>query len=153
VARRNARLADTGVHPVVAKGTGTILVVEDDNGVREVAVQVLQRGGYIVLTANDGIEGIEVFRAQAEEIDLVVLDLIMPRLGGRDTYDRLLTIKPGLPVLFCSGYGSDTLGDSLTTEKDVELIQKPYSSDELLAKVQLLLNRVRLFTQQGLQAG
>jgi CheY-like chemotaxis protein len=101
---------------------------------------MLERGGYRVLSAADGVEAIEVFNEHADEISLLMLDAVMPNMGGRETYERISALRPGLPVLFCSGYSADVLQPGFSLGPSMQLIQKPYSPDEIWRRVHELLH-------------
>jgi CheY-like chemotaxis protein len=110
----------------------TVLVVDDEPMIRDLARAVLETGGYRVLEAHDGEEAVEVFRDQAAAIDLVVLDLTMPRMSGRDTFRALVDIQPSARVMFSSGYSADDLSD---TTGVIGMLPKPYRPTELLSAV------------------
>ena len=96
------------------------------------------------LIAADGSEALRVFRKHAAEIDLVLLDTIMPQLSGRAVSEEIRKDYPQLPVLLASGYSADTLHSSIRLEEDTTLIQKPYSPKELLHRIRDLLDQLRL---------
>ncbi|PJF33571.1 MAG: hybrid sensor histidine kinase/response regulator, partial [Phototrophicales bacterium] len=85
-------------------GTETILVVEDDSAVRKVALRILSGMGYKTLTAANGMEALKIFERKKDEIDLVVMDVVMPKFSGPDTYRKLSRVRPHLPVIFVTGY-------------------------------------------------
>ena len=114
-----------------AQGSETILVVEDEPSVRSLAVETLSYGGYTVLTAEDGEEGLEVLLAKVDVIDLVFSDVVMPRMGGMALVEAARARGIGVPVLLTSGYGEDTLSPHL----DVSVLAKPYSPIEMLQRV------------------
>ncbi len=124
----------------LARGTETILLAEDESGVRVLAQLLLERAGYRVLTAVTGEEAVHTFNQHADAIQLLVLDIVMPKLSGPETYEKILAKKPGLPVLFCSGYSSNSLLTEYDRHPEVGFIQKPYQIDELLAQVRRLLD-------------
>jgi PAS domain S-box-containing protein len=135
-----------------AGGDETILVVDDEPMVRNLSHAVLQQFGYRVLLAEDGLEALDIYRREKGHIDLVVLDLTMPRLSGRDTLHRLLQIDPEVHVLFASGYSSE-----LVTEGEKEgvfgFINKPYRPQELAGAVRTILDRCKaLAVANGEQA-
>ena len=90
--------------PKVKGGDETILLAEDNEDVRNLAERVLQKGGYTVLVAADGDQAVEVFKENASDVDLVMLDLVMPRLGGREASEQIKQVKNGVRILFASGY-------------------------------------------------
>jgi CheY-like chemotaxis protein len=79
-----------------------------------------------VVTASDGVEGIEILRQRTDEIDTVLLDMSMPKLSGVETFERLRALRPDLPVILTTGYGRDELGDLATAGDNVAFLQKPY---------------------------
>jgi ABC-type amino acid transport substrate-binding protein/signal transduction histidine kinase/CheY-like chemotaxis protein len=127
----------------VSGGSETILLAEDDELVRELARKMLERAGYNVLVAVDGEEAIEVFRA-APRVDLLLLDVIMPRLGGHEALDRIRAIRPDVPALFSSGYSENAIHTNFVLHEGLALVQKPYSSDELLRAVRKALDQPRI---------
>ena len=126
----------------VRGGTETILLAEDHEGLRELVRESLQSLGYRVLAATDGQEAVEVYRQHTGKIDLLVLDVIMPRMRGPDAYKRIRDLNPTVPVLFCTGYNPDSAQVETLTSHPV--LQKPYPALELARTVrQILDQRVR----------
>jgi PAS domain S-box-containing protein len=124
------------------RGRGELLLlVEDDDLVRSLTRQMLERAGYQVLDARDGEDAMEVFMAHAAEIQGLVLDVVMPRMDGRMLYDNISELRPGVPVLFCSSYSADLLESEYMLEIDAVLLSKPYRAADLLQKVRELLDR------------
>jgi CheY-like chemotaxis protein len=120
-----------------AEGSGTILIVEDEDMVREVAREMLTRAGYNVLCAVDGIDGAEVFSAHRDGIDLVFLDVIMPRASGVETYEAIRRIDDSIPVVFTTGYNQDnTLPAELLNRDDLCVLPKPYNRSALLSTIE-----------------
>ena len=114
---------------------GTILVVDDEQMIRTIARRVLLKAGYRVLTADDGREGLEIFRRHVGDISLVLLDLTMPRMDGGETLRKMRHLKDDVKVILTSGYNEeDAIGD-LTGRDLAGFIQKPYAPTELLHKV------------------
>ncbi len=120
-------------------GDEMILVAEDDEMVRDLTVQILEKAGYKLLVARDGREAIGLYEAHADEVTLSLLDVIMPKESGRAVHDRIKEITPGARVLFCSAYGMDTLESDSLPEGSWELLTKPYGPAELLHKVRTLI--------------
>ncbi len=116
------------------RGTETVLVAEDDPAVRQLAVRALRRFGYQVLTAIDGAHALDVARAHPERIDLLLTDVLMPRMGGPELAQRLKRERPTLAVVFMSGY---TAGHDLgvSTQDAVRLVAKPFDVRELVGAV------------------
>ncbi|MBP3955540.1 response regulator [Gemmata sp. G18] len=124
----------------VARGAETLLLVEDEPTVRAVARHVLLACGYHVLEAEDGLDGLRVARSHAGRIDLLVSDVVMPNLGGRQLAEQLQQERPGLRVLFVSGYTDDVVLRHGVLEAEVAFLQKPYPPAVLAAKVRAVLD-------------
>ncbi|MBK8596216.1 MAG: response regulator [Holophagales bacterium] len=118
---------------------GTILLAEDEPALRMLVQEVLGRAGYRVLAAEDGEEGLAVSRSHAGAVDLLVTDIVMPNLGGRELAARLLLERPGVQVLFMSGYPNDgrDLGELAGATGD--FLRKPFSLKELVERVRMAL--------------
>ena len=127
--------------PLPARADGTVLLVEDDEMVRALAVSVLRSRGYQVLSASDGLEALELVKDEDPPLDLVVTDVVMPRLGGPGLARALRDSRPDLLVLFISGY-MERPGDGFL-EPGVELLQKPFTASQLAQRVHTLLERVQ----------
>jgi PAS domain S-box-containing protein len=127
----------------VRGGSETILLADDENVVGRLAQTILERKGYRVLMANDGVEAVDIYRRQRDAIALVVLDLAMPRLSGPETLRELRKINPKVAVLVSSGYSSDE--DMRTVEREGVLgfVAKPYRPAELVRRVREALDRVK----------
>ena len=122
-------------------GTETLMVVEDDPAVRHLAVEVLQTQGYVVLSATNGQDGLNVARAhQGPPIQLVVTDVIMPLMGGKVMAEWLKVTYPDLKVLFTSGYTDDAIAHHGVLDAGVEFLPKPYTPATLARKVRDLLD-------------
>jgi two-component system cell cycle sensor histidine kinase/response regulator CckA len=121
-------------------GSETILVVDDEEIVRDLTLEILSAYGYKVLLAQDGLEAIHVYKAFGHTIDLVLLDMIMPRMGGKETYEKLKEINPDIKVLFCSGHGSDHQVCEELRKSGLPYSSKPFKIDELVRKVRQVLN-------------
>jgi CheY-like chemotaxis protein len=124
----------------VVGGSETVLLAEDDAMVCELTRRVLERAGYTVLQAADGEEALAVFERHADAIDVAVLDVIMPGLGGRQVYERILRIKPQVRVLFASGYSMNAIHTNFVLDEGLTLIQKPYDRTTLLRKLRDVLD-------------
>ena len=118
---------------------GTILLVEDEEHVRLTATEILTGAGYRVLQATDGEDALRVYEAHDADIDLVVTDVIMPRMGGPELVHVLRERAPQLKTLYISGYTDDMLGERGVVAPDVELLHKPFSRRPLLDKVREVL--------------
>jgi two-component system cell cycle sensor histidine kinase/response regulator CckA len=113
------------------RGRGKILLVDDQEPVREVAKDMLDALGYEVITAADGLEGISRYRDMWREIDLVILDMVMPNLSGGDCFRRMKEINPKIRVVLSSGYTMDGAIQDVMNEGILAFIQKPYRLEEL----------------------
>ena len=122
-------------------GTETVLVVEDEDALREVARRILSRNGYVVLTSANGPEAIALVERHTGVIDLLLTDVIMPQMLGKEVAARIQELFPGLPVLYMSGYARPVLGPTLGEE--IALLEKPFSEQLLLIKVRDVLDNVR----------
>lgn len=118
---------------------GTVLVVDDEDSVRSVAKIILEDSGFSVLTAADGQHGVELFREHADDIRVVLLDLTMPRMDGRQALREIRRIRPDVRVLLSSGYDEGEAGDELAGNRVTAFIQKPYRAEQLLRRIQAML--------------
>jgi len=122
------------------RGQETILLVDDEEVVLNVSRMVLERLGYKVFMARNGQEAIEVYKTKKEEIDLVILDMIMPAMGGEKTFDLLKTINPDLKVILSSGYSINGQATRIMERGCQGFIQKPFSPRELSQKIREVLD-------------
>jgi CheY-like chemotaxis protein len=122
-------------------GVETILIAEDEPLVRDLYDRILGRAGYRLLTACDGQHAWELFQAHQDEIDLLVLDVVMPRLSGRELHRQIEQLRPEIPVVFCSGYDPDTAHVRFAEDSDRRFLQKPFDPDVLLQTVREVLDR------------
>ena len=121
-------------------GTETILLAEDDAQIRELACTILQDAGYHVHVASDGLEALDLYREHNSEIDLLFVDVIMPKLSGRAVYDQARIINPAIKCIFASGYNRDGLHRNYILDNDIHLLQKPYSGNALLNLVRNVID-------------
>jgi hypothetical protein len=121
-------------------GTETILVVDDEEGVRALGQAVLERCGYTVLMAEDGLQTLEVYQAHREEIALVVLDVIMPRMGGQGCLRRLRELDPQVKVLISTGYTARELAEKLVAEGALGMVEKPFQIRDFATAVRKALD-------------
>lgn len=122
-------------------GTETILLAEDDHTVREMISSVLTSAGYKVIDAIDGQDAIAEFEKNADRIDLMILDVIMPKKTGKDVYDAISSRRPDMAVLFISGYASDMVYRKNIHKGRGEFISKPVGPREIMQKVRYLLDK------------
>jgi two-component system cell cycle sensor histidine kinase/response regulator CckA len=116
-----------------------ILVVEDQEEVRTLAVRALEKFGYTVFSAANGEEALTLCRQPDKVPDLVVTDVIMPGMNGRELAEELRRLMPGLRVLFVSGYTDNAIAHCGVLDADVEYLQKPFTADALARKVGKIL--------------
>ncbi|MBI4963631.1 MAG: PAS domain S-box protein [Desulfomonile tiedjei] len=123
-----------------AFGTETILLVDDEQFVRELGVRILNLGGYTVLTATNGQDALEVFANNMDKISLVILDLIMPGMGGSQCLQELLKLKPELKVIIASGFSLDGPAKETVHMGAKALVNKPYRANQILRLVRQILD-------------
>ena len=139
IERRAAEVAHS-VEGSVVGGTETILVAEDDESVLKLCSHILRNAGYTVLTAKDGEEAVRVFEDHADDIDLALFDVVMPRLGGEKAMTRILKQRPGMRHLYASGYSENAVHTNFVQKKGLQLIGKPYQPETLLRAVREALD-------------
>ena len=122
-------------------GDETILLVDDERFIRELGMDVLGRAGYEVLTATDGESALELYRQECGQIDLVILDLIMPGMGGSKCLEELLKIDPHAQVLIASGYSPDGPTKGALEAGARGFVSKPYDTRQLLHLIRQILDR------------
>ena len=139
---KEAVVEQTGnITELMPGGNETILVAEDDATVRELIKNILSQYGYTVYEAEDGEQAVQVFTEHAQAIDLLLFDVIMPRKNGKQAYREIHNIRPGVPVIFTSGYTADIIHKKGFLEEGFELLLKPVSMTALLQKVREVLDR------------
>jgi CheY-like chemotaxis protein len=125
-----------------ARGRGeTILLVEDEIMLRDLLTEFLVRAGYSVIEAGDGEEGIAMYRAHANSIDLVLSDIGLPKLGGEQVFGAIRKINPAAKVVFCTGFIEEAKREMLLEAGAMNIVQKPYKVPEVLSAVREALNR------------
>ena len=123
----------------VLRGAGTILLVDDEDGVRMVAARMLEQLGYHVLLAPSGSQALEIYPQEQDRIDLVILDMLMPGMGGVETFQKLKEVDPKVRVLLSSGYSLDGEAQQVMAAGARGFIQKPYRLANLSHKVAEIL--------------
>jgi CheY-like chemotaxis protein/two-component sensor histidine kinase len=121
------------------KGEETLLFAEDDNEVRAFTREVLVEYGYAVIEASDGEDAIKKFEENGDKIQLLLLDVIMPKKNGKEVYEEIKKVKPDVKVLFMSGYTADVIHKKGIVEEGLDLILKPVSPTVLLNKIRAML--------------
>ena len=119
------------IREVVRHGNETVLLIDDEDMIIDVAKQLLEKMGYTVLIARSGKEAVETYEKNKDEIDIVILDMIMPEISGGETFDRLKSINPRIKVLLSSGYSIDGQAAEILKRGCDGFIQKPFKISEL----------------------
>ncbi|MCE5195000.1 MAG: response regulator [Nitrospiraceae bacterium] len=122
-------------------GNETILLAEDEETLRTIFKDILEKSGYTVISAKDGEDAIHKFQKHKENIKLLILDVLMPKLNGKEVHDKARELKPDIEALFISGYPMDVLERAGFSEKDFSYISKPFSPNVLLMKVRDILDK------------
>ena len=138
----SAEPEDDSTEQVPAERGETILVVEDDDDVRAYLVETLHDLDYRVLRAHDSVAALE-FLQQNTRIDLLLTDVVLPGMNGRELSRKAQSLRPGLKVLFMTGYSRNAIVHQGRLDTDVELIQKPITQDQLSARIRTLLDAKR----------
>jgi len=134
---RKQRESDTKI----PRGSETVIVVEDDETVRKTVLMFLKKYGYTVLSAATGKEGLAIFRAHKDPIHLLLTDMVMPGLSGKDLATQAKRLRPDLKVLYMSGYTDQGIANNGIIEKGIHFIQKPFTHQELATKVREVIER------------
>jgi two-component system, cell cycle sensor histidine kinase and response regulator CckA len=125
------------------RGSETILLVDDDEGVRAIARRILQRAGYTVLSAPDGVEAIRLVDESAHDVHLLLTDVVMPGIGGRELVTRVRDTCPDLRVLFVSGYTEEGIHRHGVLDPESAFLEKPFTAERLAQKVREVLDTPR----------
>ena len=136
-----ATIDDSGLS-VPQAGSETILLVEDDVALLKLSQQILRKLGYTVLAANGPRQAVAIAAKHDADIDLLLTDVVMPQMNGRDLQVKLDELRPGLRCLFMSGYTADIIAHRGVLDSDVDFIAKPFARDQLARKVREVLDRV-----------
>ena len=125
--------------------SGTVLLVEDEEVLRVIGTEILQLMGFSVVTAANGRDALEIYARRQSEINVVLLDLIMPVMGGSEVYQALRTLSPTVPVIICSGYDKKELENRIMLDENTRFLQKPYKTSDLrglLAEILLTVDSI-----------
>ncbi|MBW2646299.1 MAG: response regulator, partial [Deltaproteobacteria bacterium] len=123
----------------VATGQETILVVDDEEIIRTMLQEVLEGMGYTVLLANNGEDALKLYRERRDDIDLAIIDMIMPKMGGKETYLALRKINPDIKTILASGFSQDTVVQEILGAGVNGFIHKPFTTTELSKKIREVL--------------
>ena len=132
---------ESGKEEGVVQGSETILLVDDEEMILDIAKQIMEKIGYEVLTAKCGKEAVDIYEKEKDRISMVALDMIMPDMGGGATYDRLKEINPDVRVLLSSGYSIDGQAREILDRGCNGFIQKPFRLKELSQKLREILDK------------
>lgn len=127
--------------PELRGGTETVLIAEDDTAIRKLIKGLLQEFGYTVIDAKDGEDAVRKFVENKDMVQILLLDVVMPRKNGKETFEEIKKIKPGIKAIFMSGYTADIINEKGILEEGINFIPKPISPHELLRKVREILDK------------
>jgi CheY-like chemotaxis protein len=132
----------TDRNATMSAGTETILLVEDEEMVRELVSEVLSQSGYTVIEAEDGEEALERFAEQEGHVDLLVTDVLMPRMGGKELAERAKAANPDLKVLFMTGFSDEAAKQQGLWVDEFAYIQKPFTVNSISEKVREVMEPI-----------
>ncbi len=138
---KKALIKEKGLPQKILKGKETILLVDDEDMVLDVGEEMLKALGYKVLLAKSGKEAVELYRKNKNKIDMVLLDMVMPEMGGGETYDRMKEISPDIKILLSSGYSIDCQATEIIKRGCDGFIQKPFDMQGLSQRIRKILDR------------
>jgi len=128
------------VEPLRGRGE-LIFVVDDEEDIRNFIRDVLQSHGYRVLLAANGDQAFDIYKVRGQDIALVILDMVMPEMGGEETFLKMKEVNPGIKALLSTGYSQDSRVSEILSKGVMGFIQKPYEFNQLLAKLRQILDR------------
>jgi CheY-like chemotaxis protein len=128
------------VEPVSLHGTETILVAEDDDQVRTIAARALTRLGYRVIEATDGADAVRLSESYADTIDLLLTDVVMPEISGKQLVEKMTVLRPAIKVLYMSGYTANAIVHRGVLDPGTNMLQKPFTPDALARKIRAVLD-------------
>ena len=134
-------LAQREITPIAKGGKETILLAEDEPSVRTFTARVLRDKGYTVLEATNGFDALQVAEGHGAKIDLLLTDVVMPRVGGKELFERLKPLRPAIKVLFTSGYTSNAIVHHGILNPGIAFLPKPFSPVYLAHKVREILDQ------------
>ena len=135
--------ADTQAEPdsQIETSSGTILIVDDEEIILDMSSKILEKLGYRVLIATSGKKALEFYEAEKDGIDLIILDMVMPGMGGGETFDRIMAIEPQAKVLLSSGYSLDGEATDILKRGCKGFVQKPFTFKDLSLRIKAILER------------
>jgi len=125
----------------IVKGKGTILLIDDEERILDTGKQILNRIGYEVLLAGGGQEALDVYTKNQDKVDIILLDMVMPGMGGGETYDRMKEINPEIKILLVSGYGIEGQATEILERGCDGFIQKPFEMNKMSQKIREILHK------------
>ena len=128
------------VKPIPQGGSETILLVDDEEHIRDLGSRILQKAGYKVIKASNGKEALEAYTSNSDQVKLVILDLIMPKMGGKQCLEGLLSLNPSVKVIIASGYSADGPTKDTLTAGVKGFVSKPYNIRQMLGVVREVLD-------------
>ncbi len=141
VIRTMANDLETITLAALPRGTETVLLAEDDAALRRITKEVLEGYGYKVIEAVDGKDALDKFLENQDRIQFLILDVVMPRMNGKEAYDAITGVKPGIKALFTSGYMNETISKKGILENSLSFVSKPAPPSELLMKIRESLDK------------
>ncbi|MCD6118538.1 response regulator, partial [bacterium] len=140
IVERKAAEIGTKVEKKVLGGEETILLVEDDETVRQMTSRLLENAGYTIILATNGIEAVNIFRKKGDSIDLVLTDMMMPKMSGDEVCEKVRNIRENIKCIISSGYSIQSLPSALKGQSGIPILTKPFSPDALLRSVREVLD-------------
>ncbi|KKK57073.1 hypothetical protein LCGC14_3058170, partial [marine sediment metagenome] len=131
---------EAGTIESISGGEETVLIIEDEEQIRELAESLLNRYGYSVITATDGEEGLDIYKEQKESIDIILLDLTMPNMSGQIVFERIQSINSDVKVIICSGQSDEDIREGILSTAG-GFLKKPYRVNDLARTVREVLDR------------
>ncbi|MGA8753087.1 response regulator, partial [Candidatus Deferrimicrobium sp.] len=138
---KEAKEEEKETETAIRGGAETILLAEDEEAIRNLAERSLRGYGYEVLVARDGAEAVALFEMHPE-IAIALLDVVMPRMGGKEALDAMRRLRPGLKALFTSGYSTDRIHESFVLLPGIEFLPKPYGPASIARRVREVLDKI-----------
>ncbi len=134
-------VGDASIQAVPQAGAETILLAEDEDMVRDLTCRILEKAGYTVIAAENGQQAYEIWEDKNNNFDMVILDVVMPLLGGRELSQKLRQDQNDIRILFISGYDSESFRQPLAADQPVDILIKPFNRVKLLERVREILDR------------
>lgn len=133
---------DINISSIQNKGTKfTILLVDDDELVRKLAERILKKLNYAVFSADNGYTALEIMKNQNYKIDLLLTDMVMPGMNGKELYEEIIEVKPNIKVLFMSGYTNSILDNLYIDKNKINFIPKPFSIKKLADEIKKIISK------------